>query len=206
MTLLLCCQKRSSVTMSNSASVDNVDIPDDNQPQPSTEIEGSRTTSEDAKSDNSGRFQDGFGCRRFRPAWLQFLASARWFLLFICLSVFFESMATNGLLGVTISTIERRFALSSSQTAWIPASYEISGIPALLVVGYLGSTIHRPVWIGGGLVFLGVGFGIYSIPHFAAPPYRYVVSGDSSNLCVETAWNTSSNSSIPLNDRYNECK
>ena len=175
--------------MSNSTSVDNATVPDSNHPQPST------------ATDDSDRFQTGYGCLRFRPACLQFLASARWFHIFACLSAFFQSMAMNGLLGVTISTIERRFALSSSQTAWIAATYDIAGAPALLIVGYLGSSLHRPVWIGGGLIILGVGLGVYSIPHFAANPYRYADFGDSSNLCMETAWNTSSNSSLPVDDR-----
>ena len=163
-------------------------------------VSGSCTTSEDVETDNSDRFQTRFGCLRFRPACLQFLITARWFLLFMCLTAFFESMVVNGLVGLTVSTIERRFALASSRTAWIAATYEIVGVPVLLVIGYFGSTIRRPVWIGAGLVVLGIGFGIYSIPHFAAPAYLY--SGDSSNLCVETAWNMSENANLPLNDRY----
>ena len=185
------------ITVANSASMDNTAISDAHQSQPSTAVNGA-TTPEKVESDNSGRFQTGFGCLGCRPACLQFLASARWFLFFMCISAFLKSMAVNGLVGTTISTIERRFALSSSQTAWIAVSYEVAGVPALLVIGYLGSTLRRPAWIGGGLIMLGVGFGIYSIPHFAAPPYTYVDSGDSSNLCVET---TSENASLTANDR-----
>jgi len=142
-----------------------------------------------------------FGFLGCRPGWLQFLSNARWFLLFICVTAFFQSMVVNGLVGVTISTVERRFALASSQTAWIAATYEIAGAPALLVIGYFGSTLRRPVWIGAGLIMLGVGFGIYSVPHFAAPPYRYSESGDSNNLCVLTGWNASTNNSAHTNDR-----
>jgi len=188
-------------TMANS--VINTTVPDSfEESRPSTAINGSCITAEAVQTCGSGRFQTGFGCLRCRPACLQFLASARWFLLFMCLSTFFQSMVVNGLLGVTISTIERRFGLSSSQSAWIAVSYEIAGVPALLVVGYLGSTLRRPVWMGSGLIMLGIGFGVYSIPHFAAPPYRYMESGDSSNLCVETASNVSSNTSLPMNDRF----
>jgi len=109
-------------------------------------------------------------------------------------------MAVNGLLGVTISTIERRFAFSSSEAAWIAASYEIAGAPAVLIIGYFGSTLRRPVWIGTGLIVLGVGFGVYSVPHFAAAPYRYSDSDDFSNLC--SLWNSSLNNSLThLTDR-----
>ena len=156
------------------------------------------TTSDNVDADNNGTFQTRFGCLRFRPVCLQFLINRRWFLLFMCLTAFFESMVVNGLVGLTVSTIERRFALASGQTAWIAATYEIVGVPALLVVGYFGSTLRRPVWIGGGIVMLAIGFGVYSIPHFVAPAYRYS-SGDSSNLCVETTWNSSD---LPPNDRF----
>jgi len=158
------------------------------------------TSSENGQTDiGSGRFQTGYGCLRCRPGCLQFLASVRWFLVFVCVGAFLEAMVVNGLVGVNISTIERRFALSSSQSAWIAASYEISGVPVLLIIGYLGLALRRPVWMGGGLIMLGVGFGIFSIPHFAAPLYRYTGTGESSNLCMETTLN---NASLPNNDRY----
>ena len=144
---------------------------------------GSCVASEDIdKDDDSEQFQEGFGYLRFRPGRLQFLAGARWFLLFMCFATFSRTLV-NGLLGVTVSTLERRFALSSSQTAWIAAAYEIAGTPAL-VMGYFGSKLRRPLWIGGGMFLFGVGVGIYTIPHFVAPAYRYVDSTDSGNLCV----------------------
>jgi len=177
--------------MKNSAA-----ISDSRDPQTSAAISG------DGIIDKSGDVQTRYGCRSCRPACLQFLTGARWFLLFVCMAVLVQSMAVNGFLGVTISTIERRFGFSSSQTAWIAATYEIAGAPALLVIGYLGTTLRRPTWIGGGLIMLGIGFGVYSIPHFAAPPYRYSESGDFSNLCVQTTWNSSTNDRLSANDRY----
>jgi len=153
----------------------------------------------DVQTEYSGRFQTGFGCRRCRPACLQFLASTRWFLLFTSLGVFFASMTVNGLVGVTISTIERRFSLASSQTAWIVGAYEMAGAPASLIIGYLGLSLRRPWWIGGGVIMMGIGFGIYAVPHFAASPYRY--SGESINLCMEPALNASNNASALPNYR-----
>jgi len=182
-------QKTMFVTIAKSASVDDTTI--SNGHPPSTAVDGS-TTSQHIQTDNSGRFQTGFGCLRC-PSWLPAVSGQRALVSFLHVHVSnLESMAVNGLLGTTISTIERRFALSSSQTAWIAVSYEVAGVPALLVIGYLGSTLRRPVWMSGGLIVLGVGFGIYSIPHFAAPPYTYVDSGDSSNLCIETTFKNAS--------------
>jgi len=185
--------------MADSESTDNIIAPDD---VPRAENGTSVSASENADADGDAKCRARFGYLGCRPDCLQFLTSAGWFLVFICLAAFFQSMIVNGLVGVTISTVERRFALASSQTAWIAASYEIAGAPALLVIGYFGSTLRRPVWIGAGLLLLGVGFGVYSTPHFAAPAYRY--SGDSVILCVET---TTANASVqnaslpPPNDR-----
>ena len=121
----------------------------------------------------------------------------------MCLAAFFQSFAVNGLLGVTISTIERRFALSSSQTAWIAATYEIAGAPVLLIIGYLGLKLRRPIWMGSGLVIVCIALFIYTIPHFAASPYRYADSSDnSSNLCVQSP----NNGSTTVIDRYTASK
>jgi len=181
--------------MGDSASIDNTAIPDGHHPPSSTAIKGF-TTSENDEAYNTCGFQSRFGCLGFRPACLQFLGGARWFLFFICMGTFCQSMVVNGLIGVTIPTTERRFGLPSSKTAWLISSYEISGAPALLIIGYFGLTLRRPIWIGGGLILLGIGSVIYLIPHFAAPPYRFADSGDSNNLCVEK------NASLMLNDGY----
>ena len=189
--------------MAHVASTDNTAVPDGFELQPSATVNDNCITSDEVEADSGGRFQDGFGCLNYRPTCLQFLASARWFLVFMCLSVFCHAIAAKGLLAVIISTLERRFGLSSSQSAWIAVSYEIAGVPALLIIGYLGSTLRRPVWIGAGLIMIGIGLALYTIPHFVAPPYRYTESGDSSNLCVETSSQVSSNASnSPVDNRY----
>jgi len=151
-------------------------------------------TSGDIDGDKNRQLQSSVAHLRFRLAHLQFLASARWFLLFMCLANFCRH-ASNALLGVTVSTLERRFALSSSQTAWIAAAYDIAEIPAL-IVGYFGSKLRRPLWIGGGMFVFAVSLFVYIIPHFAAPAYRYADSTDFGNLCVDDgqmseSWNSS---------------
>jgi len=142
----------------------------------------------------SVRSQSGYGWLCCRPDCLQFLTGTKWFLFFLWLGVFFGSMIEIGLVGITISTIERRFSFASSQTAWIAGTYEIAGAPAALIIGYLGLSVRRPVWIGCGMIVMGIGFGLYSVPHFAASPYRY--SGEVSNLCMEPALNASTNASL----------
>jgi len=186
-----------ATTTANMESSDISRTPDVRQSQPSIAVISNTPAKVDDTSES--RFQGGFGCLTYRPACLQFLARARWFLLFMCLTQFCGS--AKGLLGVIISTIERRFGLSSSQSAWIVASYEIAGVPALLIIGYLGSTIRRPLCIGTGMIMIGVGLAIFTVPHFAAPPYRFTESSDSSNLCVETVSSVLINANLSMSDR-----
>ena len=47
-------------------------------------------------------------------------------------------MAVNGLINVVITTIERRFGLSSSQTGLIAGGYDIASFLLLVPVSYLG--------------------------------------------------------------------
>jgi solute carrier organic anion transporter family, member 4A len=132
-------------------------------------------------ADDPGENDDGSSVRVVVPSatnWTRRCTTSRcWLLAFLCVAAVGQSMSVNGLIGVTISTIERRFALSSSQTAWITSAYEVAGIPALLVVGYIGARIRRPVWIAGGLVILSIGIFVYTLPHFASSLYQYDSNG-----------------------------
>ena len=51
----------------------------------------------------------------------------------------FMSMVAQGLPGVVLSSIERRFDLASAQSSWIASSFETAGAPALLVLAFVGS-------------------------------------------------------------------
>jgi MFS family permease len=114
--------------------------------------------------------------------WRLCCRSASCVITFLCIAALGQSMSVNGLIGVTLSTIQRRFNLSSSQTAWITSAYEVAGIPALLIVGYIGSKLRRPLWIASGLVILNIGIFTYTIPHYITDPYP-ITSPNSSQLC-----------------------
>ncbi|KAG8537671.1 hypothetical protein GDO81_024100, partial [Engystomops pustulosus] len=84
----------------------------------------------------------------------------------------------------SISTIEKRFGLSS-QTSGILASFNEIGNTVLIVfVSYFGSRVHRPRFIGfGALVVCAAGF-IMCLPHFIMGQYEYdkSVAGVYSNM------------------------
>jgi hypothetical protein len=49
-----------------------------------------------------------------------------------------QSLA-NGLLGVVMSTIEKQFDLTSSESSWIASAYEFGPIPVLILLSFIGS-------------------------------------------------------------------
>ena len=53
-----------------------------------------------------------YGWLKFRPRWLQFLNSPKWFLFFLSQYYFTQSLAISGLYPGVASTIEKRFAFS----------------------------------------------------------------------------------------------
>ena len=56
--------------------------------------------------------QLSYGWLRFRPTWLQFLNTPKWFLFFLSQYFFTQSIVLNGIYPGSISTIERRFGYS----------------------------------------------------------------------------------------------
>lgn len=92
-------------------------------------------------------------------------------LIFLSLVAFLEGMIVNGLYNVSVSTLEKRFGLRSFETGLITSALDIAGSAATLVTAYIGGAGHKPLWIGCGVLIMGVGSLVFSMPHFLAPPY-----------------------------------
>jgi len=87
-------------------------------------------------------------------------------------------MVVNGFVSVVISTIERRFELSSKQSGFVASGYDISSVLCLIPVSYIGGRGHKPRWIAAGVFLLGLGSFVFALPHFVADFYRYDEVGD----------------------------
>ena len=101
----------------------------------------SRSPSKWTTTDGHGEAGDAdsrYGCCDCHPGRLQALNNIVGFIAFASLANCVQSLA-NGLLGVVMSTIERRFDLPSSASSWIASSYEIGQIPVLVVISLLGT-------------------------------------------------------------------
>ncbi|KAJ7406012.1 Solute carrier organic anion transporter family member 2B1 [Willisornis vidua] len=84
-----------------------------------------------------------------------------------------SQLLVSGYLKSSISTIERRYGLSS-QTSGLLASFNEVGNTLLIVfISYFGSRVHRPRFIGAGAILVSLAGFLMSLPHFITGPYEY---------------------------------
>ena len=99
--------------------------------------------------------------------------SPKWFLVFLCMAATIQGLCINGLVNVVITSIERRFGLQSTQSGIIASSYDIGSLIIMVPVSYFGGRVgaSKPRFIAAGLVIMGLGSLVWSLPHFATPVY-----------------------------------
>ena len=97
----------------------------------------------------------------------------KWFLVFLSVAAFMQGLCINGFVNVVITSIERRFGLQSTQTGMIASSYDLGSLVIMIPVSYLGGRAgaSKPRWIGLGLLVMGLGSLVWTLPHFTSPAY-----------------------------------
>ncbi|XP_033121665.1 solute carrier organic anion transporter family member 2A1-like [Anneissia japonica] len=93
--------------------------------------------------------------------------------LSVIIPLFSIYMGTLTYLGGCISTIEKQFQLSSSQSGSIATINDIVSLSLVVFVTYYGSKSHRPRLISVSIVIAGIGIFLLAVPHFTANPSVY---------------------------------
>ncbi|XP_033121663.1 solute carrier organic anion transporter family member 5A1-like [Anneissia japonica] len=79
-------------------------------------------------------------------------------------------VAAGAYLGGSISTIEKQFQLSSSESGFIATVNDIVTLSLVIFITYYGAKFHRPRILCVSGIIVGIGHFLFSIPHFTSEP------------------------------------
>ncbi|EDV98916.1 GH13583 [Drosophila grimshawi] len=151
----------------------------------SSRVGSATVTSTDPDTDREQEEEQAqrFGWHRCQPQWLQRFCTAKWALFWLCWGGALQGLIVNGLVNVNISTIERRFGLRSRQTGLVASGYDLASFVCLVPVTYYGGRkgASKPCFIAIGLLLMGLGSLIFSLPHFLVGSYRATIA--EANIC-----------------------
>nr|XP_023418033.1 LOW QUALITY PROTEIN: solute carrier organic anion transporter family member 4C1 [Cavia porcellus] len=119
------------------------------------------------------QFKEGpFGWGRFTPRSLRPCNTPAGFLLHYCVLAVTQGIVVNGLVNISISTIEKRYEIKSSLTGLISSSYDISFCLLSLFVSFYGEGGHKPRWLAFASFMIGLGALVFSLPQFFSGQYQ----------------------------------
>ncbi len=78
---------------------------------------------------------------------------------------------TTGLQSVNLSTLERRYDLTSVEVAWLPSSYNLASGALGILYGFLATFLHKGRILTAGIGVFIVGCGVYLLPHVLVDNY-----------------------------------
>ena len=108
---------------------------------------------------------------------LQVFNTIRWYVFWVCVFSIVQGFIVNGVVNAIITTLEKRFDLPSSKSGLIASSNDFLALFLVLLISFYGSERHKPKLIGIGVIVLGLGSFIFSIPHFPPDLYDYGGAG-----------------------------
>lgn len=100
------------------------------------------------------------------------LFTARWVLVFLCVYVILQGMAVTGLFASSLSSIERRYGLSSTTTGSLSSTYDATVLSTTWIFAHWGKR-HPLRWLASGLLTVGVGSLLFASPHAIGGNYNF---------------------------------
>lgn len=82
-------------------------------------------------------------------------------------------LLVSGYMKSSISTIERRYGLSSQKSGLLASFNEVGNTLLIVFVSFFGSRVHRPRFIGLGALLACMASLLMALPHFLSGPYEY---------------------------------
>ena len=141
------------------------------------------------KDEQDERVDDTCGIGNWRPHWMQKLASPKIFLLNLGLTAIIQGGSWTYFVG-SLSTLEKRYAFSSTISGVILIADNISELCLGPVFGYLANRIHRPRLIGVTLIITGLGCFVAAFPYFIYGPAVHLLTADPTSLSKYSAKKT----------------
>ena len=139
-----------------------------------TDAKNYNTSAEFDEDDDASDTQCGWG--PWKPKWAQFFNNPKGFLFLLSVQGFLQGMIAFGFLYVVITTLEKRFNLSSVSSGTMVGCYDIASMSVVIFVTYFGERGSIPRWVGwGGLIF-ATGSLSFTLPHFLTGFYDFEVS------------------------------
>ena len=78
----------------------------------------------------------------------------------------------NGFVNTGITSVEKRFSMTSQQAGLISSFYDIASLIFLIPIGYFGGKGSKPRWLGFGGFISAIGCLVYASPHYLSGLYQ----------------------------------
>lgn len=92
-------------------------------------------------------------------------------------------MIVSGLVPVIISSIERRYNLSSTESGFIVSWFDIVNAIVVIFITHYGHNSHKPRWLAGSMLVLSVGCFIFAMPQLLSGHYTPLFAITGSEVC-----------------------
>jgi len=90
---------------------------------------------------------------------------------------FTKQYAFEGTMAAIVTSLEKRYSLSSTQSGFIFSSYDIAFIITVIPIAHFTRNMRKPFVIGCAMLLLAFASVLFLIPHFVSNPYEPHSSG-----------------------------